>query len=525
MGICPGFAVQLRQSLLKGHSTFPLRTLDPNRVLEDTTILLVDLTQLLYVGKHLGGATITHTYPDLQSFAESSDPIGEFAVDRGTIKNTLNIFSQDTASDLILRRILSIRSKWNAHCGTNKVNNNLCSIYIILDGDSPVAKAETRRLRSSKTDVHRILRCLGEEGLDIAKYEARIRHRFYQMARVDDHRLMGSLVRYIVKRENRSAVIEQCINNLREMGCKEQTNLILIKGMEKGNPRGRITQIWGEDPDLGTRLSHEIPYYEADSIIPYIWAKIKSPADRACIISCDSDMLLTLLALGDPQLYLWSSASLNGIERQSMKHGRVVLSCTLEELSPKTHLNLLAHLTMGGCDYAESLPQCGAVRLMKGCEQILTGSADLFPNLRFATLSDIGDVAQEHESGEVLVRLEHAHMEEEMHAWHKVRDVIRYRDDLYPVRLGKYVYLVVLTNRCSAKILGAYNRMNRCRCFALLSDKVCNSFEWSMRRRLFFLSFISESRMGLEEGMAHDENIATKCGFSYRDFLFLNKIH
>ena len=67
-------------------------------------------------------------------------------------------------------------------------------------------------------------------------------------------------------------------------------------------------------------------------------------------------MMVTLLALGDPCLYLWNSTSIDGIESRGVAQGKVVLSCNLDGVSPKTHLNLLTHLTMGGCDYAESLP-------------------------------------------------------------------------------------------------------------------------------------------------------------------------
>jgi hypothetical protein len=524
MGICPGFALLLRQSLLRGNTTLPLKVVDPNTVLNNTSVLLVDLTQLLYVGRNAGGRPITRTYPDMESFVESSDPIGDIEVRDGRVENSLNVFSEDTAVDIIVQRILSIPSKWSAYCRKNRVKNNLHTIYIVLDGDSPVAKNETRKLRNAKRDVYYILKSLQGRGMDLSEHEGSLRRRCYQTAQVDGHTMEGSLRRYLVQRENRSSVIDLSIDSLRGIECKGDVNLILVKGMEKESPMGRVTQIWGRGQ--GANLSDTVPYYEADSIIPYIWAKMRSRMERACIISCDSDMMLTLIALGDPSLYLWNSTSLDGIESRGVARGKVVLSCNMDRVSPKTHLNLLTHLTMGGCDYAESLPHCGAVRLMKGCEQILghQDSMDLFPNIRFATMSDIGEVEDHHERAREVVRLDHSQILEHSQTWLRIKQLAWEREDIFPVRLGKYLYLVVLSNGCSGKILEAYNGMGRARCFTLLSDQVCNRFHWSMKRRLFFLSFVSESRMGLEQGMVKDECIAAKCGLSFGNFLYVNKV-
>jgi len=507
-----------------GNTTLPLKVVDPNTVLNNTTVLLVDLTQLLYVGRNAGGRPVTRTYPDIQSFIESSDPIGDIEVRDGRVENSLNVFSEDTAVDIIVQRILSIPSKWRAYCRKNRVNNNLHSIYLVLDGDSPVAKNETRKLRNAKKDVFYILKSLQERGMNLSEHEGRLRQRCYRTVQVDGHTMEGSLRRYLVQRENRSSVIEQSINSLRGIECKGDVNLLLVNGMEKESPHGRVTQIWGSGS--GHNLCHTIPYYEADSIIPFIWAKVGSRMERACIISCDSDMMLTLIALGDSRLYLWNSTSLDGIESRGMTRGKVVLSCNLGGMSPKTHLNLLTHLTMGGCDYAESLPHCGAVRLMKGCEQILgqAESVDIFPNLRFATLSDIGDEPPHSERAMEVVRLDHSQILESSSAWLRIKELAWKRDDIFPVRLGKYVYLVVLSNGGLGKILETYNRMGRARCFTLLSDQVCTRFHWSMKRRMFFLSFVSECRVGLEQGMIHDESIASKCGLSFGNFLYVNKV-
>ena len=115
-----------------------------------------------------------------------------------------------------------------------------------------------------------------------------------------------------------------------------------------------------------------------------------------------------------------------------------------------------------------------------------------------------------------VVRLDHSQILESNSAWLRIKELAWKNDDIFPVRLGKYVYMVVLSNGGLGKILEAYNRMGRTRCFTLVSDQVCT--------RMFFLSFVSECRMGLEQGMIYDESIASKCGLSFGNFLYVNKV-
>lgn len=529
MGICNGFALLLRQSLLKSSKKFPFKVMDPKVVLQDTTMLLVDLTQLLYVGKHVGGARETKTYPDAESFLQSLDPIGEIEVKKNrSIENTLNVFSHDSAADKITQKILNIQNKWSEQCMYNKVQSNLKSIYLVLDGDSPVAKNETRKTRNANKDANYVMRTLENAGIDVSNYQSRIKQRCYLTETVDGQYMRGSLRRYLVQRDNRSTMIHHTIINLRKIQFMGAVDLYLVNGIERESPNGCITQVWRatrEQNHTHEHICQNIPYYEADSIIPYIWANVKSPNDKACILSSDSDMLLTLLSVGDPNFYLWSYVTLDGIESRGACRGKVIISCNVDGMSPKTHLNLLTHLTMGGCDYVESLPQCGAVRLLKGCEQITSSfdNQDLFSNLRFATHCDVYPDAVYQENNDAIFRVNHSFVIEGNDIWNKIRDIVLKREDTFPIRLKDYVYLVVLKQSNSGKILEAYNRMGRIKCFPLLSDGVCTKFEWSMRRRLFFLSLVSESRMGLERKMMCDEGAAMKCGFSYGDFLYVNK--
>ena len=517
MGICPGFFRLLRHDLLDKNMDFPVRVMNPKNVLEDTTILFVDFTQLLFIGKTGGTGTIVRTYEDINSFLTSTEPIGEITISNNQISNKLNVFSKDFALNMLMERISHLSYKWKYLCNLNKVRCNLHTVYLVLDGDSPVAKNETKKMRMARNDMHYIFKKLESIGVDVVANTERLKQRCYGTQPVDQRQVMASLKRYMIQRDYRSDLIKQLIKKLRDNQCANDVNLVLVKGIDTSNLLS-VTQIWGNSHIAN--LSGTIPYLEADHIIPYVWAKIQHRKERACIITADSDMLLTLLALQDERLCLWSNSCLDGIDTQN--NGKVLVSCKKHLLSPNVLLNLLLHLTMGGCDYAENIPQCGPVRLMNGCHEILSEKHDYFTNIKLATLEDLG--FGDKEDGSELFQIEHSTISEKNETWLDVKEVVMKEKNMFPIRLGSHMYLIILKDTDAKEIMSRYNGIGRVKCFTDFSSKQCERFFWSMKRRLFFLSLVTETRMGLETLMVDDVGIAQKCGFSYGDFLFLNKL-
>ena len=514
---------------MKRTTGFPLEVMDAQDVLSNTTVMLVDLTQFLYISTNQQWERETRAYPNLQTFINSSDPIGNLEVTSNGVQNTLEIFMEEDAADCIVKRILALESKWKRNCSANGIASKLKSIYLVVDGDSPVAKNETRTKRNQSSHVSCAMRKLQTickmEGIDISDDELRIRSRFYGLEKRGDRHLCASMQRYLVQRKKRNSIIEhimECLGKVPSHG----TDLFVVHGKEDGIESRGIKQVWGQGGVANLPVS--IPYYEADSIIPFLWSQLDDGFGRGCIVSNDSDMMVTLLAVACPRLCLLSNARVPHNSRHRVIDGKVAVAVRSSSIAdPRKHLDLLIHLTMGGSDFVEGLPWCGAAALLKGGEAILSRKLHEhhFPNVKLLTWQDVEQQPpHENLAQSDIMRLDHRRSSDDNHIWESMVNLVCQNNGIFPVRMGMFVYLVRLTKQNMDPIYEAYRRWSRGQSFKFVTQNFENCFDWSMKRRLFFLSFVTETRMGLESIMLEREDIAEKCGMSFGDYMYISKM-
>ena len=528
MGICPKFTSLLIESLLKGGTKFPLRIPDALEVLSNTTTMLVDLTQLLYISNNQKCLTEIMVYENIQDFIKSSDPIGEIVITGGRVENRLHLFREEDASDLVVQRIISLESKWRRACRSSGTMCKLKSIFLIIDGDSPAAKNETRKKRHASSQVSCTMRKLEAiakaQGIDITADEVNLKGRFYECEKREDNYMLASMPRFLVQKDKRDKIISQLTKKLTQLHFNT-TDMYIVHGQEDGVPCKGITQVWGSSPrsDLPTN----IPYYEADSIIPYLWSHIDNGNDTACIVTSDSDMLVTIVALACPRIYLLNQAKVSYTSSVNIFDGKVAVVVKPDTtVDNKKHLDLLLHMTMGGSDYVENVPWCGATTLLKGAQAIMSRETteDYFPNVRFVFWKDVGYTPPHEDMWDAVIRIDHKMAIEGNVLWDNMLRIVYENESIFPVRLGMCMYLVSITNCSVEATFDMYNKWSRGQSFKCVTDYFEQCYHYSMRRRLFFLSLVSETRMGLETKMLSRQDIAEKCGISFGDFMYIKKM-
>ena len=104
------------------------------------------------------------------------------------------------------------------------------------------------------------------------------------------------------------------------------------------------------------------------------------------------------------------------------------------------------------------------------------------------------------------------------------KDLVHSNEDVFCIRLGDHVYLLRLNHKENEKPLLWYT--NRCGApKKTAKEETRKQFAESMKRRLYFLSNCTETRIYLERDISHDECLARKCGYnSLVGFSYVNKM-
>ncbi len=523
MGLCSNFALSLYREVLNGESCHPIEDVDSSLILQETSVLFLDLTQLFFFPSDLPFEQRTIEYESLRVFLESSDPIGEVFVDEysGVVRNTLDVFSAEMAGSLLARRVENIEKKWRLACDIKGLSPSLTTMFLAVDGDSPVAKTTTRKRRNCNSKVSSIMKKLKSM---LVKEESGIvdetKKRFFLWTNIGDGQLMGSLQRFMFHRENRQVITNSMSTNLKK-NPHMHTTIYVASGRQDFTPRDpglpQIYRVCGDFVHPNYTLPEDVPYYEADGIIPFLWSHLRGQEKLGCILSRDSDMLLSLLAMADPKLNLLYRMC-GEVGQKEEVFDRHVAFCVKSQLANdvRTHMSLLLHLTMGGCDYAESFARCGVKTLLRGTNQLFHKlNDDVFDCVKFARWCDIFD---DRKNTDMIV-FSHESLSQECST---LRALILNNEKMFPVRLGNLVYVIYL-DKCSLKqTVSWYKTQCGAKSKAVVTSAQLESFARAMNRRMFFLSFATECRIGLEMEMQWHPSLAIKCGYDYaKDFQYL----
>ena len=542
MGLTSRLLTDLSQGLLsgeRGSTYFELAEAEP--MLKNTTSLFVDLTQLLYgikvsPDKVKSRRVVEHR--TASSFLQSNDPMGELQFEEGHIFNMVDTFSMDQVVQVVINRVMTVKRQWKIACNSVGITCPMKTMFLFLDGDSPVAKYSTvkERVASKQSCItNKILRIVSSEpagGIRPSREEIE-KCIASKMARSglpteawDGPTYEGSVKHFLQKRTNQHRVATELAEVLSASHSPlvQDVSLYLVMGRSREMPSGQCVKLCGTyNHPCDTLLGECIPYKEADLLVPFVWTKISPWENQGCIVSRDSDALVTMLALADPKLSLLVKVK-EAPSKYTIFKGNVALRAG-DHLSrgPHRQLEAMLHLTMGGTDYVETYPRCGPVTILKGLEN-LEGISPVFANVRFAKWSEVSvspPVGVRSRDDPVLFRM--SRLKQGSHHLSALKELARSREDSFPIRLGNAVYLVLYDCRrdvrprewyakqCPARIEKVMTETQR-RHFQ--NDRFVTAFSYAMRRRLFFLSMMSDSRACMENDMEECGKLSAKCGYS-----------
>lgn len=495
---------------------------DPSKVLASTSTMFVDMTQSFYTASTHGVPLIhtdTQTHDSIGPIAaREGGPIGEMEIDdQGRVTNVIETFSLDQVAQVLMRSVFRLKEKWMSACKEKFVRPSLKTIFLVVDGDSPVAKTETYKKRNTyskiMTSVERecdktmSMRRRKKEILAIVK--SKMEPVRYEVKEGGGLLVEGSFRRFIRSKENRSIILNHFVSLLTDSVhdfLRDVTIYLCLGHTDKEKGLDQITKLCGDYNHPLFKMLHDrgIPYLEADVAIPYIWTLVKKVEKSACVITKDSDFLVTLLALADPSLHLVWNANVCGGKNHIIYDNLVAVSSKPISCL-RNRLDLLLHLTAGGCDFVEGFPSCGKVALMNGYKSLLEERNRVyFPNVEFLWSPDMGemltyDVNQVVDSNSLMFR------------WAKER--MASENDVFCVRLGDNVYLVQLDHQQDKTPLEWYT--NKCvRQNKTVRECMRRQFEDAMKRRMYFLCNVTETRVCLERDVAKSGEMARKCGYN-----------
>lgn len=553
MGLTGRLLADLSQGLLEGQRRpTHFEIADAEVTLKKTTALFVDLTQLLYAVKVspellLGRRVVEHA--TVRSFLESGDPMGELEIEDRCIRNVVDSFTMDQVIQLAINRVMSAKRQWKVACNSVGITCPLRSVFLLLDGDSPWAKCSTvkKRVASKQSCVtNKLASMLSSEeegdGIQAAREEVS-KNVASKMSRSpvacphDPAVYEGSVRSFLQRRANQHRVAAEMAQLLAssQLPLLQETSLYLVMGSSKETPSGRFVKVCGSYKHPCESLLREcFPYKEADLLIPFIWTKISSCETGACVLSKDSDALVSLLAVADPKLSLVAKAK-EVPSRSAVLPGSVAIR-TVPGLSadPRRQLEAMLHLTMGGTDYVETYPRCGTASILKGLEK-MDGVRSMFSNVQFASWSDLGASPPPGSGADETARFALSTLTGQgSRQLALLKDLVRSREDCFPVRLVNAVYLVRhdrdrdarvrewYAKQCPADVDKAMTLAQR-RHFD--NEAFTSCFSQAMRRRLFFLSMMSDSRTCMENDMQESPELSAKCGYDFhRDFSYVERM-
>ncbi len=538
MTLCSNLAQSLFGAAASGSSTSLLHLIDAKTVLAETSVMFVDLTQLFHMPTGLLQSSCeqrTVEFETIDDLLTDSGPLGTVTCHEttGRLTNIIDVFSAETAAALLVQRIQDILSGWSANCEVRRVTSRLNTIFLVVDGDSCMAKSEERKKRINSSPASGMMRRLEKFARPrLTRTEEEISALFHGMKdrlfktdreeKMSVEYLVGSLQRYICQRTHRSEILASFTDCLRRNGNME-TTVYIVRGREnaasnESSSSSHVTRVCGHYihplPCPG-----DMPYNEADSVIPYLWSNVRDHEQGACIYTTDSDMIVTLLSMLDKRVFLLGKLG-GKLFSDKMDHvvvnKRVAFSarCSLGS-DRRKHLDTLLHLTMGGCDYAENFYRCGAAKLMERLDKMMYQPHSQFECVRFVRRDDTEEELFFH----------HQSLKVGSSDWCAMREMVLSNDNLFPVRLMDRVYIVELKGTSAALTYGWYNNLrglNRSLVNKIGTAKTTSveksmerKLTTAMRRRLFSLSLVTECRTRMDTDMMWNCHVARKCGYDF----------
>ena len=458
--------------------------------------------------------------------------MGELEIDdRGGVTNIIETFTLDQAAHVLMRSIFRLKEKWMAACVARKVKPSLRTIFLFVDGDSPVAKSETAKKRNSTSKRMRSIERECDKVMSMKRRKKEIMAIVSSKMEPVKHEVMegggllieGSLRRFMRSKENRSIILKHLVSVMTDSvhDCLRHLTIYLCLGHSDTqgtlDDDDQMIKLSGDynHPMFTTLKNRGIPHLEADVMIPYMWSHIKHVENMACVVSKDSDFLVTLLALADPNLHMLWTVEQGGKENYIVYDNLVALHAKrVDHL--RNRLDLLLHLTMGGCDYVEGFPLCGKVAMLNGLKAIMERRDHVFfPNVSFACSKD---------GKGILSFLIDEAMDATSYTLKWAKAQLASDKDLFCVRLEDTVYLLKVNHLYNDTPLQWYT--NRCSTQSkAVREGMRTEFASAMKRRLYFLCNVTETRVGLERDIVNSCDLARKCGFiSDASYSYENKM-
>ena len=543
----------LSQGLLEGQRRpTHFEIADAEETLKNASTLFVDLTQQMHAVQ--GSLEVKPRrrvveHATVRSFLESRDPVGELDIQDRCIRNVVDSFTVDDVAGLVINKVTKVKNQWKLACSSVGITCPLRSVFFLLDGDSPWAKGSTVKKRVASRHsgiVNKLVSRLSSEEErgdlqaareEVSKSLASKMSRSGSASPQDAATYEGSVRSFLQRRANQQRVAARMAQSLSSSQWPplQDISLYLAMGSSRQMPSGRFVKLCGSYKHPCESLLGEcIPYKEADLLIPFIWTKISSCETGACVLSKDSDALVSLLAVADPKLSLVTKAK-DVPARSSVLPGRVAIR-TVPDVSadPRRQLEAMLHLTMGGTDYVETYPRCGTASILKGLEK-MDGIRSMFSNVQFATWFEIGASPPPGSGSDEVVHFPVSSLTGQgSHRLAVLKDLVRSREDCFPVRLVDTVYLVRYDRDRDARVREWYAKqcpadadktMTQTQRRHFDNEAFASCFSQAMRRRLFFLSMMSDSRTCMENDMQESPELSIKCGYDFhRDFSYVDRM-
>ena len=551
MGICNNFAGLLYSKVKSEKNDLPFQCVHPDVIIEDTTTLMIDMTQMLYSScnsnlEAFRYKTVSHSTP--MEFLCSGEPVGHIDFDKrtGRIQNSIEQFTIRDVVSLLTHRIRFLWKKWSFESRARGMDCKLRNIFLVLDGDSPAAKAHTKSKRLSRSTFTTLVKnmkswmennhCLPK---NIHPLVQNLRTRFYRFEWknvLSDNYLFGSIQRLLQSKDWKECIMEGMIESFKKIEPFPNCSVYLASGNKEHMKMPQIIKLSGNDTDDDSFLPDTIPYKEADVIIPYLWHFIsKNQNGGLCIMSNDSDMIVTIFALGDERMRILTKVGSSMSRRREKKScfftrkdkmclmrnmSAFAVSEKVRGISPRRMLEFLIHLTMGGSDYVEGFPKCGPVTILRGMEHFLDMSQSdlwtpIFGNLvKFLRYKDLteNEVFTRPEDVVSICVDEFAHNKDAAYIF---KDVLKFIPDTFPIRIHDKIYIVQLRQDEDVSFALAWYH-SQCNFSRIAKKKKQplkpSSFISSMRRRLYYLSIICDTRLDMES-IINDKIVALRCGY------------
>ena len=550
------FTHQKKKEKCKHHIEWIKPMTDVAKVFNETEVLLFDMTQMFFFsGKSLAKEnTEIHVYETMRQMLDKEDSsssssrsssliIGELEIGEDHVTNCIQTFSMDDLVRALGGRIFDIIDKFKTAAKQHKKENILKYVFLCLDGDGPNAKKTTRKRRSAsgfKSYLRRKLSGTTRNSLSEDDIQ-RILEKTKEEVLVPNKLFRGSMARFMTKRCNQILIAEAFAELLISVSnpIVDNISLYLVVGATKMRNCTNVGKLSGRFHHPNEeKFCNLPPYQEADSLIPLLWSCMRTDK-MGCIVSKDSDMLLTLLAMSDEKLLLLYPMDHHQILQVSPifcnQIAFAIQPCA--GLQKMKQLETLLHLTMGGNDYVEGFPRVGCETLMYGLDVLRSHPKhSFFPSVTFAPWSRLGHLllkGKEEEDSEKPMSFQICDLAESTVAANLYSSAIQETNDLYPVRLGTSVYFVAFDSSMTEESLAWYckkcpENLEKVPTFLqkrmMTHDSMKTGFVQSMRRRLYSLSLLTEARAPSSWISLSDVHLAMKSGYNAREDYEYDKV-